>query len=632
MPRKSTTIEFIDFSKNTLTDVLWNNLNNCNPQSILLSFNNITSLPINITLKHLDLSYNQIKWNQDDFPFLLIEYLNLAHNNISTSLQLSSNPKIKELNLAHNLITGNLNGIYRDIKFYSLNLNNNLLSGTIPPYNFYTSFLPGFYLYLNTNSISGKLDLSTYKDLIEFDIGNNQLTGTLPQEIPSTLKKLNLEQNFLFGTIPSKWEHVQPTDINFKGNNFCGCIPDKWSLIKLNSCILFDSLDCKCNIPTPCSHSCDKTIVTSLCGKNQCILNNTLCSSQRSCQPKLKNNYYNGYECLNCSGYYTNDGEFNCAISSELWIIIFLSTVIPAVIILLIIVYLVWRYKAGKIIIEFDSPELKDFFNMDNLESRRFALVPNSDIYSKKLDSNDDEYKVFLKLRETLDFGEMDLASVHAIIAPNQVYGFSNEKKVIEGRHNVSPEMFKSTKWKAKKNELKQWTFDSIDLLISSNCFQSPGILPAVHGTSETVAWKIAKTGFAPLQTLDAGFYGKGIYLSTSARYITPYFARSNKPAILICLTLPGNPYPVTESKNDKDSLFGNPILQGYQSHYVKTTKKGLVCRNMTEISYDELIVDHHTQILPMFLVTIRPEILPDLLRQFERETPNNDEVSILYV
>lgn len=38
------------------------------------------------------------------------------------------------------------------------------------------------------------------------------------------------------------------------------------------------------------------------------------------------------------------------------------------------------------------------------------------------------------------------------------------------------------------------------------------------------IAQKISETGFAALSSIDAGFYGKGIYFTTSAMYISHLF------------------------------------------------------------------------------------------------------------
>ena len=50
-------------------------------------------------------------------------------------------------------------------------------------------------------------------------------------------------------------------------------------------------------------------------------------------------------------------------------------------------------------------------------------------------------------------------------------------------------------------------------------------IVPMLHGTSTTIAWKIAQTGFANTSTRDLGFYGSGIYFTSSLRCETCFRA-----------------------------------------------------------------------------------------------------------
>lgn len=52
--------------------------------------------------------------------------------------------------------------------------------------------------------------------------------------------------------------------------------------------------------------------------------------------------------------------------------------------------------------------------------------------------------------------------------------------------------------------------------------------------------------GFAVLNTVDVGYYGKGIYFTSNAMYGLQY-AKPSEPVLLICWILPGNVYPVIE-------------------------------------------------------------------------------------
>jgi len=155
----------------------------------------------------------------------------------------------------------------------------------------------------------------------------------------------------------------------------------------------------------------------------------------------------------------------------------------------------------------------------------------------------------------------------------------------------------------------------------NSNLDISKGLLlPMVHGTELSLGWKIASAGFATLSTLDAGFYGRGIYFSSSAMYTLPYFANKRRPAILICLTAPGNPFPVIESPNKDHSMLGRPMISGFQSHYAITTVSGFPPSDKKFDSvkkYDELVISQEAQIVPMYLVEIDTSNLPVLINYF---------------
>jgi len=182
-----------------------------------------------------------------------------------------------------------------------------------------------------------------------------------------------------------------------------------------------------------------------------------------------------------------------------------------------------------------------------------------------------------------LDFGKLKVNSTYIVASPLLVTNFSNTRSIQISRMKSNPKQFLSTKW--KNSDPQTFREQTINIFKeraarfswNANCEIEDGyILPMVHGTTQGVAWKIAAAGFASLSTLDEGFYGKGIYFSSSAMYTLPYFSTED-PAILICLASPGNPYPVIEHQKAHNSIKGKPIMIGYQSHYVVTRKDGSV-------------------------------------------------------
>jgi len=90
-----------------------------------------------------------------------------------------------------------------------------------------------------------------------------------------------------------------------------------------------------------------------------------------------------------------------------------------------------------------------------------------------------------------------------------------------------------------------------------------------------SVAKCIAATGFANLNTTDDGYYGKGIYFTSSVLYAFPYYGRSREPVVIVSWVLPGNSYPVIEDQMSSNNLCGKALLSGYNSHYVLTGPDG---------------------------------------------------------
>jgi len=160
---------------------------------------------------------------------------------------------------------------------------------------------------------------------------------------------------------------------------------------------------------------------------------------------------------------------------------------------------------------------------------------------------------------------------------------------------------------KKKDFELKNWVYGNfISLTQRFDWNQNKEILPIIpmlHGTDNDIAWKVCQTGFASLSTLDAGWYGKGIYFSSSAKYILPYYATKKVPTIIISYIIPGNPYPVTENPQKPENLTGAAPKDAYQSHYVIVSPIGTPPSTEIDHFYDELVINQESQILPLFLL-----------------------------
>jgi len=169
--------------------------------------------------------------------------------------------------------------------------------------------------------------------------------------------------------------------------------------------------------------------------------------------------------------------------------------------------------------------------------------------------------------------------------------------------------------------------FDKKISLLNSTHDLAPVML-AVHGTSLDVAWKICLNGFAAIPNIsDAGWYGKGIYFSTYATYCLPYL-KSGSPAIIVVCVMPGNPHPIIENKTDPNNFNGAALKHGCQSHYILTTKDGLIYPNMGEDYFDELVIEQESQVVPMYVVEINNANFGQLIRTLHASTAPPKTVS----
>jgi len=148
-----------------------------------------------------------------------------------------------------------------------------------------------------------------------------------------------------------------------------------------------------------------------------------------------------------------------------------------------------------------------------------------------------------------------------------------------------------------------------------------------VHGTDANIAKQICSAGFAALSSLDAGYYGKGIYFTSSCLYATPYFGTKLDPAILVCFIIPGNIRPIIEDRNENVCFLGVTIESGYQSHYVLTKRDGTpITQKQDKKVYDEFVLASDPQVVPVFLLLINRDILLGLVKEFARDIPVGNE------
>uniref|UniRef100_A0A7S1TZV1 PARP catalytic domain-containing protein n=2 Tax=Phaeomonas parva TaxID=124430 RepID=A0A7S1TZV1_9STRA len=123
----------------------------------------------------------------------------------------------------------------------------------------------------------------------------------------------------------------------------------------------------------------------------------------------------------------------------------------------------------------------------------------------------------------------------------------------------------------------------------------------AFHGTQQHRFASIVRNGLVvPGRNVghrhDAGYYGRGIYVSPDAGTSAGYAAGNSQ--LIVCATLLGNAYVATQSRN----MYGAAKMQDYDSH-------------TSEDGWNELVLFRNEQVLPCWMVTFcaldaRPEIV----------------------
>ncbi|XP_076951622.1 protein STRUBBELIG-RECEPTOR FAMILY 3-like [Bidens hawaiensis] len=88
---------------------------------------------------------------------------------------------------------------------------------------------------LNNASLGGELsdNLGAFASIIQIDLSNNHIGGSIPPNLPLTLKTLFLSGNQLMGSIPESLSMLgQLTDLSLNNNHLSGVIPDSFQQLK----------------------------------------------------------------------------------------------------------------------------------------------------------------------------------------------------------------------------------------------------------------------------------------------------------------------------------------------------------------------------------------------------------------
>lgn len=251
----------------------------------------------------------------------------------------------------------------------------------------------------------------------------------------------------------------------------------------------------------------------------------------------------------------------------------------------------------------------------------RGALMPDSVAYVRTM-------QLFTSLGGAPLVGAV--TRVTAVANAALVTNFGNHRKALVTRLEQDPALFRKDDWRqARAPELRAWVLHELGTRAQRWPWTAIGdavpVIPVLHGTDADIAAKISVSGFSALSSLDAGYYGRGMYFTSDVRYALPYCATKARPCVLLCLAIPGNAYPVIEGPKDDDALVGVPVRSGYQSHYVLTTRDGQPCRQRVGAGgefFDELVLDQEAQVVAVAIVEFDKAALAPHALAFQRTLP----------
>lgn len=214
--------------------------------------------------------------------------------------------------------------------------------------------------------------------------------------------------------------------------------------------------------------------------------------------------------------------------------------------------------------------------------------------------------------------------SARAVYINNSYELFHLNKLKIQAQWEANPNLFKKQDWRSEEcyessGKEKVKLAESFYQFHEKYAMGFPWnkkqhlcwVVPMIHGTKPEILDEVTKAGFGLVFQKNLGYYGQGIYTTSKFDY-----ARIYGTSFIICMTLPGNIFPILEPPFlDAEKMIPNPkgyyakpCKPGYQSHYTCVpiaSGPSPLETEPTEKTADELAIYESGHLLPLFLITI---------------------------
>eukprot|EP01114_Cavostelium_apophysatum_P016478 TRINITY_DN4697_c0_g1_i1.p1 TRINITY_DN4697_c0_g1~~TRINITY_DN4697_c0_g1_i1.p1 ORF type:complete len:778 (+),score=148.97 TRINITY_DN4697_c0_g1_i1:81-2414(+) len=230
------------------------------------------------------------------------------------------------------------------------------------------------------------------------------------------------------------------------------------------------------------------------------------------------------------------------------------------------------------------------------------------------------------------------IKSAYAVENATLKQPFEHTRNKLRMRAQQDADTFRQEDW--QDDEAKVWVMDYCRNRINQfahNLTGSPHVIPVLHGLrNEEACWSICQNGFATLSSLDSGYYGNGMYFTTSAKYAHDLYCNPENPVLLISWLVLANPFPATENPNGRDSLLGKPLKPRHDAHYVMVDRGGMPFARANVGSqpiYDEIVVVQESQILPAYVVFLNKKAVtstqkpPQQIQQQPAQQPKHSSL-----
>ncbi|CAF4173892.1 unnamed protein product, partial [Adineta steineri] len=224
--------------------------------------------------------------------------------------------------------------------------------------------------------------------------------------------------------------------------------------------------------------------------------------------------------------------------------------------------------------------------------------------------------------------GGFEIETIEIVENRDKFNHFRQQIEIVESRQTQSvflPVFDEETNPKERQKVLKR--LDGLFKQVTHS--RKANIVRVWHGCNKQLLPELLGEGFASLGQLDDGWFGKGMYFSSSAEYASRYCPKNEDACLIMCYVLVLNPFPVIYDDAPEDvkpkqfRFYGRGNHRTFQCHYIPVSGKEPTMdfrpplEGVDHADYDELVVFESANILPQIVVHLKtpgplsPEIQP---------------------